>query len=109
MDNCTLISNPGQADFDGDGEGDTCDGDGDGDGIPNEVDACPGTSLGTPTNAAGCSGAEAVARACVYASFPNHGQYVSCVARESKAAQQAGLISEAERARLVAAAARTKP
>jgi len=92
-------------DGDGDGEGDACDGDVDGDGIANDVDLCPGTSLGVRTNAEGCGGIQLVALRCVESAFPNHGRYVSCVARESQAAVKDGLLTEEERARLVSQAA----
>ena len=40
-DNCSLIPNPGQGDFDGDGQGDACDLDDDNDGIADNEDNCP--------------------------------------------------------------------
>ena len=42
LDNCPLVSNPGQEDADADGIGDVCDGDVDGDGVDETVDDCPG-------------------------------------------------------------------
>lgn len=105
-DNCALISNPDQRDSDADGQGDACDGDVDGDGVLNDVDACPATSPGLATNGQGCGGIELVALRCVEDNLRTHGQYVACVASEARAAQLAGLISGAERARLVAQAAR---
>jgi len=40
-DNCRLLFNPNQADWDGDGKGDLCDEDRDGDGDPNVTDCAP--------------------------------------------------------------------
>jgi hypothetical protein len=42
-DNCPLVSNADQADYDLDGIGDVCDPDKDGDGVSNEDDNCPDT------------------------------------------------------------------
>ena len=40
-DNCVLVYNPNQDDYDADGRGDACDNDIDDDGVLNVVDACP--------------------------------------------------------------------
>lgn len=44
-DNCTLVKNPDQANFDGDDLGDACDHDDDGDGVEDGYDTCPRTIL----------------------------------------------------------------
>jgi hypothetical protein len=58
VDNCPMVSNPGQADYDGDGQGDACDPDVDGDGAANGSDLCPGTGSAQPVDGNGCSSAQ---------------------------------------------------
>jgi len=55
-DNCVLISNPGQEDFDGDKLGDVCDDDIDGDGYLNEVDCDDYNEAIHPEATALCNG-----------------------------------------------------
>jgi len=55
QDNCDLVSNPDQADFDNDGLGDACDPDIDNDGVLNENDDCNETVEGALVNSSGCS------------------------------------------------------
>lgn len=109
-DNCPLAFNPDQADLDGDGDGDECDGDADGDGVSDDVEApsCGDTPLDVPVGTDGCSGAQAVDAACGdCADHPTRGAYVSCVSGATNEARNAGLLSGAEKASIVRAAART--
>lgn len=107
IDNCVGLSNQTQADSDGDGQGDACDDDDDGDGVLDTIDFCPGTPSGVPINAQGCSGPQFIDLECGEpASFPNHGQFVSCVAHAANDAVAQGLISSQEKARFVRNAAR---
>lgn len=105
QDNCPLTANAGQEDYDGDGSGDACDGDTDADGVSDETDLCARTPLSLPTDEAGCSGTQLVARQCDPGAFTVHGHYVSCVSHASKDAERAGLLSKAERQQLLHAAA----
>lgn len=107
-DNCPVISNPDQLDLDGDGDGDACDGDRDGDGIANALDSCPATALGALVNEQGCSGLEFVELTCPEASFSNHGQFVSCVAKLTKSLVEEGLMTQKERSQLIKVSAKKK-
>lgn len=54
-DNCPLVSNADQANFDGDSEGDACDEDDDNDGVADVADTCPlDSSLGLDADGDGC-------------------------------------------------------
>jgi len=53
-DNCPLLANPQQSNFDNDGQGDLCDADDDGDGIGDGSDLCPLTPAGDETSPVGC-------------------------------------------------------
>lgn len=109
VDNCPLIANPSQSDADGDGRGDACDDDDDGDGVLDVADSCPATPSGVPISSQGCSGPQFIDLECGGStSFPNHGQYVSCVAHAANDAAAQGLISPQEKARFVRNAAHTK-
>lgn len=105
-DNCPVDANADQTDADGDGDGDVCDDDDDDDGYDDGDDACPGTAAGAITDDDGCSGAQLVAKTCAGAA--THGAYVSCVTHAAKDAYSAGLLTNAERAALVKAAAHKK-
>ncbi|MFT5681224.1 MAG: hypothetical protein ACI8RZ_002130 [Myxococcota bacterium] len=106
-DNCQLLPNLGQDDTDGDGQGDECDGDDDADGVLDDDDLCPGTPMDVGYDDDGCSGVQFVELSCGEdADHPNHGSYVSCVARAGNQAAALGLISKKERASLVRTAAK---
>ena len=74
------------------------------DSVPNDEDDCPGTPAGEVVDARGC----AIGQWCPCEhDWKNHGQYVSCVAHTSKDFEEAGLITNAERAAIVSAAAQS--
>lgn len=83
-------------------------GDSDGDGVPNADDLCPDTAEGATVNEDGCSGEQLVELLCPStASYRNHGEYVSCVARASEEAVAQGLLTEEEKDAIVSSAARS--
>ncbi len=104
-DNCPMDWNADQADYDGDGLGDVCDADSDGDGVADGEDVCLGTAPGAPVLSNGCS----VDQECPCdAPWKNHGGYVSCVAHASEWLLDAGLITDAEKDALCAAAGQSE-
>jgi hypothetical protein len=107
-DNCPLTPNPNQDDFDGDGAGDQCDTDDDNDTVLDVNDDCPGTIFGVVIDPDGCSSEQRLEALCpVGGVYRNHGQYVSCVARETEYQVDLGLISEEQKGAIVSTAAKS--
>ena len=77
----------------------------------SDLDSDPGAGIGTPLDAPfnedGCSGGQLVTLICSSAvDFPNHGLYVSCVAKVAGAAYQDGLLTHKQRAAIIRVAAK---
>jgi hypothetical protein len=83
--------------------------DADGDGVPDSQDQCPNTPAGAVVDAHGCSIDQLVpcAGPSSGGTWNNHGQYVSAVAQTAGAFSAAGLITDAEQAAIVRAAAQS--
>jgi hypothetical protein len=80
----------------------------DDDGVVDAVDQCPGTPAGSVVDAHGCSIAQyCPCEATPPATWPNHGQYVSCVARISDSFLMQNLITLIEKGEITSTAARS--
>ncbi len=110
-DNCPLVANLDQTDFDGDGQGDACDSDDDNDGVMDSSDICASTPLGILVSpATGCSIEQLCPCEGLQGStekWRNHGKYTSCTARASEAFVALGLISDWEKDAIVSEAAQS--
>jgi hypothetical protein len=99
-DNCPLVSNVDQDNWDGDTLGDVCDADIDNDGVPSASDDCEYTELGVVVNAEGCAIEQLVpceGPAGDTTEWKNHGEYMKYLAKESKKLVQDGVITSEER------------
>jgi hypothetical protein len=111
-DNCPGIANRGQGDFDLDGTGDACDPDDDDDGVADGNDICPETSFGAVVHPeSGCS----IEQLCPCEGprgqsvpWKKDRKYVHCVSSSTHTFVRLGLITEDERAALIAAASRPR-
>jgi hypothetical protein len=80
----------------------------DGDEVVDCSDACLNTPAGEVVDAHGCSGAQLVDLSCPCSGgWRNHGEYVSCVAREAEGQVQAGLLTAVQKDAIVSARAET--
>ena len=126
-DNCPETANPDQANFDDDDMGDACDADDDNDGVDDGDDVDPldpnsdsdgdgitdldETSSGSDPLDADENGngiLDGIDQLCSPDDdWKNHGKYVSCVSHAAEDYLEAGLITEAEKDAIVAAAAQS--
>jgi hypothetical protein len=116
LDNCDADYNPDQADCDGDGAGDACDADDDNDGVADANDAVVCSNTDATVNIDGCDSTVPnhvfadgttmmdVILACA-ANASNHGAFVSCVTQATNAWKAAGLITGAQKGKIVSCAA----
>ncbi|RDH80817.1 MAG: hypothetical protein DIZ80_16795 [endosymbiont of Galathealinum brachiosum] len=110
-DNCPVIANSDQSDFDGNGTGDACEEDADKDGVPGLSDICPYTPQGelvNPDNGcslnqlAPCEGPRGSDE-----KWRNHGQYVSTLSNYANEFVTIGLITSKEKGDIISSAARS--
>lgn len=108
VDNCPVIPNPNQADYDEDLMGDQCDDDGDNDLVLNGSDLCPRTIVGAQIDELGCSSPQRFELTCpIIGVYENHGQYVSCITGEADYQVEVGLIDLSQRGAIISNAARS--
>jgi hypothetical protein len=94
-------------DSDSDGVCDDLDNDDDNDGVADGDDACPGTPLEATLTLWGCTGEQYVEAHCGTASdYQRRGRFVRCVARASREAYYAGLLTRLERSAMIHGARR---
>ncbi len=115
-DNCPTVANPNQENCDGDSMGDACDPDDDNDGCADGSDTHPCSNLsGTvvidgcnstvPNMLVSCGNTMSDLIGDCAANASNHGQFVSCVSALTNAWKAAGLITGAQKSKIVNCAA----
>jgi len=115
-DNCPTVANGGQENCDGDADGDACDADDDNDGTDDDADAFDCSNLDGAISIDGCetdvpnvtlgdgTTMMDLINECA-ANASNHGQFVSCVSALTNAWKADGLITGAQKGKIMACAA----